>query len=401
MRTFRGHERRAWVVSGASEPAAVTSPVDVHDITLREGQQAADVALSVEEQAELGAAISEVGVGYLQAGFAGADEATVLRLKALGVRCRVSLLSVAFGSRWADAQRAAVDAGTDILQVLVRSSDAVLDAMGLTRADGLRMAHDAVAGAQAAGAEPWFIASFGTLADEAFLERLYRVAYEAGACRFIIADTTGVATLETIPHLVERVQAATHGGRVGVHCHQDFGLANALTLAGIRAGADLAEVSVNGYGERAGNCSLSPLVLALELMYGRSTGVDTTRLADLEHLASRLSGVPIPPSQPVSGENVFAQMLDMHVQLTQSAAVLEPFPPDLVGSCRRLRLGHGTGPVAVRAKVRELGRVEPSEADASALAEQVRAVAVREKRCLSDDEFVALLEGVAQRELRD
>jgi isopropylmalate/homocitrate/citramalate synthase len=377
-----------------SRPDAGAAPaaIDVHDITLREGQQAADVALSLEEQVELGLAIGETGVAYVQAGFAGSDEETVRGLKAAGMRSRITLLAVAFRPGWEEAQHQAVDAETDVLQVLVRGSDAQLTAMGLTRDDALRMADQAVACAVATGAEPWFIASFGTLADEAFLMSLYRTAHQAGATRFMVADTTGIATLETMAYLVRATRDVTQGGRVGVHCHEDFGLANALTLAGIAAGADLAEVSVNGYGERAGNCSLSQLALALELLYDRPTGLDLARLAELERLASRLSQVPIPGSQPVSGENVFAQKLDIHVQLTkENPGLLEPFPPELVGNRRLLRLGRGTGPVAVAAKARELGRPEVPEAQADAVAAQIRAIAVREKRAVTEDEFLVLL----------
>ena len=368
------------------------SPVDLHDITLREGQQAADVALSLEEQVELGLALGKAGVPYMQAGFAGQDDATVTALKAAGTASRVSVLAVAFRPDWKACIESAAAAGADVLEVLVRSSDAQLAAMGITREDSLRQVDDAVGAAVASGAEPWFIASFGTLADEDHLLRMYAAAHEAGAKRFVIADTTGIATPAAIAYLVGRVREGTGGASVGVHCHEDFGLANALTLAAVEAGADLAEVSVNGYGERAGNCSLSQLALALELLYERPAGIDLRQLTALERLASRLSRVPLAASQPVSGDNVFAQKLDIHVMLTrENPGLLEPFPPDLVGNERVLRLGRGTGPVAVATKAVELGHPEPS--DAVAIAEQVRAIAVREKRAVTEAEFLALVNG--------
>lgn len=379
----------------APERATEQARVDIHDITLREGQQAADVALSLEEQVELGVAVGETGVGYLQAGFAGQDDATVAALKAAGIASRVSVLAVAFVPDWEASIRSAASAGADVLEVLVRSSDVQMRAMGITREDGLRQAANAVSAAVGTGAEPWFIASFGTLAHEDHLLQLYRTAHEAGATRFVIADTTGIATPEAIAYLVERVSGVTDGGSVGVHCHEDFGLANALSLTGIAAGADLVEVSVNGYGERAGNCSLSQLALALELLYERPIGIDLGRLSEVERLASRLSRVPLAASQPVSGDNVFAQKLDIHVQLTkENPGLLEPFPPGLVGNRRRLLLGRGTGPIAVAAKARELDGRQIDAGSAACVAERVRAIAVQAKRPVTDAEFLALVHDV-------
>lgn len=391
----------AWLPSLLNERAVggrLVPRVRMHDITLREGQQAAEIAFSLADKVALAERLADAGVQYAQAGFAGADDEAVRALKKAGVPIDLSVLLVAFKDDWREALAGAVESGADVIQVLVRSGDAQLETMGVTRADALRQTEQVTAAAVAIGREVWYIPSFGTVADERFLLELYRVAADSGASVAAIADTLGVATPEATAYLVEAVRDATAGGVVGVHCHDDFGLAIANTLAGIRAGAEIAEVTLNGYGERAGNCSLGELALALKLLYDSDPGIRLDRLVDLERFASEITGVPLPLDKPVSGKNVFAQKLDIHVALTKErAGLMEPYPPELVGNRRALRLGVGTGPVAVRAKLRKLGRDDLGDKEAGTLAELVRAQALEQKAAVEDEEFLRLVDKVLAR----
>lgn len=391
-----------WLPNPYNARAASAEPlpqrVRLHDITLREGQQAADVAFSLEEKVALVTHLADAGIPYTQAGFAGADDEVVAAIKCAAIPIQLSVLLVAFKPDWREALARAVESGADVIQVLVRAGDEQLETMGLSHADARRQTEEATAAAAETGSEVWYIPSFGTVADETFLLELYRIGAEAGASATVIADTLGVCTPEAVGYLVQAVREVTGGRTVGVHCHNDFGLAIANTLAGIRAGAELAEVSVNGYGERAGNCSVAELALALELMYRVDSGVRLERLADLERFVSEVAGIPLPLDKPISGDNVFAQKLDIHVALTKERArLMEPYAPELVGNRRALRLGVGTGPIAVRAKLKELGRAEPDEAVADELAKLVRAAAVRQKAAVAEDEFLRLADEVLER----
>jgi isopropylmalate/homocitrate/citramalate synthase len=233
-----------------------------------------------------------------------------------------------------------------------------------------------------------FDPSFVTLADPGFLREVYSAAAEAGAQRFGVADSTGVASPERIGELVRMVREVTGGGAVGVHCHDDFGLALANTLAGLAAGADLADASVLGLGERAGNCAIEELALALQVLYQVDAGVRLDRLTALAQSVSQATGVPIPAAKAVVGADVFSQKLDMHVALTQrDPSLLEPYPPQTVGNRRRLRLGVGTGPVAIKAKLAELGLPELDAAAAAELADWVNQTALGQKRGVTDAEF--------------
>jgi 2-isopropylmalate synthase len=233
-----------------------------------------------------------------------------------------------------------------------------------------------------------FDPSFVTMAEPAFLAEVYGTAAEAGADHFGIADSTGIATPERIGELVTLVRKATGDRPVGVHCHDDFGLALANTLAGIFAGAVLADASVLGLGERAGNCCIEELALTLDLLYEIETGVLLDRMTALAEYVSEVARVPIPPAKAVVGADVFSQKLDMHVALSQSdPSLLEPYSPAVVGNRRRLRLGIGTGPIAARAKLAELGLPAVGAAAAERLAAWVNALALAQKRAVSDQEF--------------
>ncbi len=361
--------------------------ITIQDITLREGQQAADVALALDEKRELAERLVAAGITRIQAGDAGSDDQTVRALKGIP-DLQASALLVAFRDDWRTAAASVAAAGVDVIMVLYRIAPSQLAAMGISQRDALARIREAVALSKELVPTVSFDPSFVTMAEPAFLEAAYTTAAEAGSDHFGIADSTGVATPERIGELVKLVRGVTGGGSVGVHCHDDFGLALANTLAGIAAGAVLADASILGLGERAGNCCIEELALTLEELYGIDTGVRLDQMTALAQYLSRAARVPIPPAKAVVGADVFSQKLDMHVALTRSdPSLLEPYSPALVGNRRRLRLGIGTGPIAAQAKLAELGLPAVDDATAQRLATWVNAVALAEKRAVSDDEF--------------
>jgi isopropylmalate/homocitrate/citramalate synthase len=360
------------------------------DITLREGQQAPSVAYDAAQRVELGRRLDSAGVTEIQCGFVGRDEPTVAALKAAGVKARLTLMLIGFGEAWRDAVLAAAAAGVDVIEVLVRSGEPQLQSMGISHPDSIRQVEATVGWAAKNAPETWFCPSFSSLSQEDHLRRMLSVAQSAGAVRFNMPDSSGVARPSGMRRLVEVALLATAGAPVGVHCHNDFGLAVANTIAGLEAGASAADVSVNGYGERAGNCPLEELVIALELLYGVRTGVAMEKLTELSRWAADATRLPLAHSKPVSGQDVFAQKLDIHVRLTErDGTLLEPYPPKLVGNQRVIRLGLGTGPAAVRKKLTQLGLTEPDDEGVGLLVEAVNTLAEQQKQ-VSDADLIEL-----------
>lgn len=370
-----------------------SATVLIQDVTLREGQQAAEIAFTLEEKVELASRLAEAGVRRVQAGYAGADDETIAALKRAVPGLELSALLVAFRPGWEAAGESAAAAGVDVLMVLFRVAPGQLRAIGFSPEEALdtigRAVEHSLRVAPGASLDP----SFVTIADEDFLRRVYGTGAQAGARHFGVADSTGVASPERVAALVRLAREET-GGQVAVHCHDDFGLGLANTLAGIAAGASMADASLLGLGERAGNCATEELAVALELLYGISTGVDLQRLTPLAEHVSSITGFPIASSKAIVGPDAFSQKLDMHVALTRTdPALLEPFAPERVGNHRRLRLGLGTGPIAIGAKLEELGLPPVGEDRARELAEKVNRIARERKAAVSDQELAALVRG--------
>jgi 2-isopropylmalate synthase/D-citramalate synthase len=131
---------------------------------------------------------------------------------------------------------------------------------------------------------------------------------------------------------------------LSLHCHNDFGLATANTVAGILGGADEVQCTVNGLGERAGNASLEEVVVALTQLYGFETNIDLSRLKPMSNLIADLSGIEVSPMKPIVGGNAFSHESGLHVSsVMKDSTAYEPLRPELVGHTRRIVMGKHSG----------------------------------------------------------
>lgn len=358
------------------------------DVTLRDGEQAADAAFTIAEKVELAGLLTECGVDQLQVGFGAGDGPEVVRrLRESGSSAALELLCIGFGADWRVQIESAAQAGADVVQVLMRSSTELLDFLGLSRAETVRRVGEAVALARAAGVrEVVFGTSFSTQADHGFLTELNACAVDSGADRISLADTIGVTSPATFADLVADTVSA-HRVPVGVHCHDDYGLAVACTLAGLEAGAVWADVSVMGIGERCGNTALEPTALALAHLHNSPTAIDLGLLHRLSSEVARTLRRDVPPAHPGVGANAFAQKLDLHVRVAaERPELFEPYDPRSVGNARVIRLGKGSGRHAVLARCRLLGiAVDDDRVDH--VVEQVNTYAEQVKSWMPDEEL--------------
>jgi isopropylmalate/homocitrate/citramalate synthase len=373
--------------SGSSIP----SDLRLVDVTLREGQQTSQVAFDADDERAIAVELAKAGVSVIQTGYAGDDDASLRRIREALPETNLSVLLVGWQPEALDRLASAADNGADVLVILFRSTDQHIANLGFSRQEALARIAE-IAGAAAANGSYkhiLFAPSYATRADQTFLFDMYKAVLDAGATVLGFSDSLGDATPEIVSDVVGRMRET--GGGVRVHMHNDYGLALANTIAGIRAGANWADVSVNGLGERAGNCSLDEAALALERLYGAPTGIDLSALYSLSRFVADRSGVPVSPLKPVVGDNCFTNKLDIHVKAAISdPSLMEPFAPELVGNRRRIDLGRRSGPVATQHKARELG-IELTDSEASAVADLVNRRATELKRSIHDDELVALV----------
>jgi isopropylmalate/homocitrate/citramalate synthase len=318
--------------------------VSVNDVTLREGEQSEGVRFGVDTKVELALLLERAGVSSVQVGYPGrsAQDARAVEAvaKALSV-AEVEVVALAFVDDWETEIDACIASGAGVVNVVSRSSDRLHRVLGTDREAVLERTRKAVGRVAHAGTPVAFTPSDSTRADPRFLAELWRAAAAEGAHRVYVADSVGAATPELVALLVERAVEAT-GLPVGVHCHSDFGLGVANTVAGVMAGADRVDVAVNGLGDRAGNAPLEEVVAALELLYELATGI---RLADLTAVSRRFAaaaGRELPPNKPISGPSVFSHVLPTHTSAMRlDGRAIQPFEAALVGNLGRLERHSG------------------------------------------------------------
>jgi homocitrate synthase NifV len=227
-----------------------------------------------------------------------------------------------------------------------------------------------------------------TRADSGFLARVVARAASAGASRIRLADTVGIATPGMISSLVQHVRLHC-SLPIGIHTHNDFGMATANVFAALEAGACWADATVLGLGERAGNCRLEELVGYLGLVRGDSR-YQPDRLPDLCNLVANAANISISGHHPVVGDEIFTCETGLHVHgLTANPVTYEPFDPHRIGRSRIIRFGGKTGKRAVRNSLASMG-IKISYQEAVHLVSRVRQIADERKKSLDNEELFNL-----------
>jgi 2-isopropylmalate synthase len=329
--------------------------------------------------------LDEMGTHVVEAGFPVNSDA---EFEAVSDVAAATDASVAGLARVVEGDvEAAIDAGVDLVHVFVSTSDVQLEnSMHATREEARERAVRSVERVVDAGIECMFSPMDATRTEEAFLMDVVGAVDDAGVDWINVPDTCGVATPGRFRELVASVVEATDA-RVDVHTHDDFGLASATAVAGLEGGADQAQVTINGIGERAGNAAYEEVAMALEAVYGVDTGVDTTRLAELSRRVEACSDVVVPANKPVVGDNAFAHESGIHAAgVIEDSATFEPgvMRPEDVGAERELVLGKHTGTHSVRERLEEAG-FDPTD-------EEVRTVTRRVKEYAAADNRVTVSE---------
>jgi isopropylmalate/homocitrate/citramalate synthase len=181
---------------------------------------------------------------------------------------------------------------------------------------------------------------------------------------------------------------------IGIHAHNDLGLALANALAAYEGGARLIDTCVNGMGDRCGNPATDEVAIAAALLYHQDTGIALDELSALSSLVSELSGLDVPPSKPIVGTNAYAHKMDIHVKaMLADPLAFQPLRPELVGARSKIVVGKKSGPLTLAAKLAELGE-PPLAADAIARAlADVERYAETNRRSVPDDELRRIVAG--------
>lgn len=367
---------------------SIPSNVMILDTTLRDGEQTPGIALSIEDKVLIATALAELGVDVIEAGFpitSPGEREAIRKISALKLPSRIC--GLARSSR-TDID-AVLDCNVDYVHTFIATSDIhLVHKLRMTREQVRSKAIDAIEYAKSHGLTVEFSCEDGTRTDLEFLKEMHLAVQEAGADKINLPDTVGTMSPTATEYLVTELMKVTHVP-LSIHCHNDFGLAVANSLAAVRCGARQVHVCVNGLGERCGNAALEEVVLGLMAFYGCETNIDSKRIGATSKLVSRLTGLPIPDNKAIVGQNAFSHESGIHVHgVLKNPATYEAFSPELVGMQRNIVIGKHSGAHSIKEKLRQYG-IEITEAQINDVVEKVKKLAESGKE-VDDAELVAL-----------
>jgi D-citramalate synthase len=355
------------------------------------------VALSPEKKLEIARALDDLGVDILETGAAVISEGERKAMKLIS-NSKLDAETCSFARAVRGDIDAALSCDVDSVHLVVPTSDIHLKyKLKKTKAELQKMAYDAAQYALGHGLMVEFSAEDASRADPTFLLKLLKGAVDLGVQRVCLCDTVGVLTPERSKELYSTM-AREFKVPVAVHCHNDFGMATANTVAAVLGGAREVHVTVNGMGERGGNAPLEEVVLSLANFHGFKTGVKMKKLYSVSKLVERVTGFPISPSKPVVGENAFTHAAGIHTHAVLNfPGTYEPIVPESVGHKRRLVVGKLVGSHAIESEIKKMG-LKPKKEQVMEISEQVKRLGDRGKM-VTDTELRAIVDSVMGREL--
>ena len=385
-------------IEQATKGMKLPEKVYIFDTSLRDGEQAPGISFTIQEKIKIAKRLDKIGVDIIEAGMpivSKGDFESCKQISALGLNCEV--LGLARIAR-VDIDKV-IEAEMNSIHVFIATSDLHLK-------NKLKMTREEVLGAITTeieyakdhfGKNIEFSAEDATRTDLDFLIKANKTAIEAGATRINIPDTVGTVTPAGYKYIIDQnIKQFPSDIRVSLHCHNDFGLATANTLAGVEVGATQAHTTVMGIGERAGNASMEEVVTALYALYGIKTNVDLKEIYHTSKLMEQLSKMSIPPNLPLVGSNAFRHESGIHAHaVIMNPRTYEPFTPELIGVPRSDKLedvidqgisvGKHVGGHSLGAKLESFGFGGMSKEKFSTIRERVKEIGDKGKQVTDMD----------------
>lgn len=364
--------------------------IKIFDTTLRDGEQTPGVALTIDKKIEIAKALDELGVDIIEAGFPASSEGDFNAVRSIaksGLNSKICGLARALKP---DLDKC-IESEVDIVHTFISTSPQHLRyQMEKTEDEVYEMAIDAVEYVIDHGLPCLFSPMDATRSELPYLIRVCKGVEKAGAEIINIPDTVGVMYPSAMKEFIGKIRKEIMVD-LDVHCHNDFGMAVANTLAAVEAGVNQAQVAVNGLGERAGNADLEQVVMALNLLYGIKTNIKTEGIYQTSKLVERLTGIRVMPNFPIVGENAFAHESGIHVHaVLKKAETFEPIKPEMVGARRRLVLGKHVGVHGIEAKLKEL-KIDVNPGQLREITKKVKDLGDKGKHVVEED-IIAIAE---------
>jgi 2-isopropylmalate synthase len=332
------------------------------DSTLREGEQSPYVSFSTEQKIKIVKALDAFGVEFIEIGHPAVSKDvkdSISKISDIDTKAEKLIHSRALKT---DIDNA-LEYDASWIGIFFGTSDSSLKyKFGIHRSKAVEKIKSAIEYAKSKGVKLRFTAEDATRTDKSFLIEVAQIAEEAGADRFSIADTVGVLTPDKTSRLVKSIIEAINIP-VHIHCHNDLGMATANSIMALKAGAQVADVSINGIGERSGIAALAEVVMVLKLHYDVKNNWNLDALRELSNEIALFSGIPNRLNQPVVGEYAFSHKSGLHTRaVIKKPETYEGYPPELLGQKRKILLDKFTGKAAVANRLNLLN-IEYSQLD--------------------------------------
>lgn len=403
MRENHFEEDKWWVspynfVPEVRDAMDLPPKVEIHDATLRDGEQTPGVVFSVDDKIAIAQKLSEVGVERIEAGMPAVspqDAEAIKQISKLGLNSRIFTFARAMKK---DIDMALECGAQGVIIEVPIGYPKLKTQFGWTWQDVLARSAPVINYARENGLYAVFFPYDTTRARADDLENLCKgIMAESPPDSIGIVDTMGCATPEAIKYMVRWVKRMT-GLPIEIHTHNDFGMGVATELAAVTAGAEVVHSCGNGLGERTGNAALEELMLGLDLLYGYDTGYKLEKLPELGELLSRLANVPIARNKPILGSGNFTRESGIGINyVMHDPLVMFGTHPALTGRAGEVVLGKKSGKASIAYKLEDLGLGESDEAETAEMLDHVKQAGIKKRDILSDDEFKAIVEAIRSR----
>jgi methanogen homocitrate synthase len=402
--TVEYHKEGQWWVSPYNVIDEVRSTfdlpdkVEVHDATLRDGEQTPGVVFSPEDKVAMAEKMADVGIDRIEAGMPAVspdDYKAIKQICAMGLDSKIYTFARAMQS---DIE-CAVECGAHgvILEVPIGYPKLKYQ-FGWTWEDVYKKSAPIINYAKERGLHVVFFPYDTTRAREEDLTNLMdAIMNESPPDSVGVVDTMGCALPEAIKYLVRKMRKETNLP-VEIHTHNDFGMGVATELAAVEAGASVVHSCVNGLGERTGNAAMEELVLGLEVLYGIEMNYDMKKFPELFELVSKISNIPIAVNKPVGGSRNFTRESGIGVDLvmTEPLAMFGTHPA-LTGREGEIVLGKKSGKRSITFNLELMDITDTSDEDVAEMLLRVKELGIKKKTTLTEEEFKEIVIAVLEK----
>lgn len=375
------------------ESIKISPKVEIHDATLRDGEQTPGVVFSVEDKIRIAEKLDEVGIERIEAGMPAVSKSDYEAVKSI---CKRNLKAriFTFARAMKDDIDKTVDCGADgvVLEVPIGYPKLKYQ-FKWTWEDVLEKSAECINYARSQGLYVVYFPYDTTRAREDDLNALMRAIMDVSPPDSVgVVDTMGCALPQAIEHMVRMMKKLTGGIPVEVHTHNDFGMAVATELAGIAAGAEVVHSCVNGLGERTGNAAAEELMVAMKILLGTDNDYKLDKLTELCQLVERLSKIPIAPNKPITGSRNYTRESGIGVDMViREPLAMFATDPRYFGREGEIVLGKKSGKASIEYFLEKL-QISADDETVGRILAHVKAKGEEKRGLLTHEEFLQIVE---------